>query len=224
MTISDPLPFPALPAGSDAARLQRATDFLALMQQRHSCRDFAATPVPEAIIRAAIAAAGTAPSGANHQPWHFVAISDADTKRRIREAAEAEERAFYAGRAPEEWLSALAPLGTGPEKPYLEIAPWLIIIFAQRRGGATPGEDRQNYYVTESVGIATGMLITALHTAGLATLTHTPAPMTFLSRLCGRPASEKPFLILVTGHPGPAAHVPAHAATRKPLDSIAEFR
>lgn len=224
MRPADSLPFPILPQLDDAERLARATAFLGEMQQRHSCRDFAPTPVPEAVIRAAIATAGTAPSGANHQPWHFVCIASAGMKRQIRKAAETHERAFYAGRAGQEWLDALAPLGTGPDKPYLEQAPWLIIIFAQRRGGASAKDNRQNYYITESVGIATGLLIAALHRAGLATLTHTPAPMTFLNSICNRPAQEKPFLILVTGHPGPNAHVPAHAATRKPLEAIAEFR
>jgi len=213
-------PFPALPKLADAERIARAEAYRDLMKSRHSCRDFADTDVPEAVIEAAVAAAGLAPSGANHQPWFFACVRSPDLKRRIREAAEEEERAFYGGRASEEWIEALAPLGTDANKPYLEIAPWLIILFAQRRGGAKAGEDRQNYYITESLGIATGMLISALHAAGLATLTHTPAPMKFLNSLCGRPDSEKPFLILVVGHHGPGAVVPAHAAIKKPLADI----
>lgn len=215
-----PSPFPSLPALTDAERIVRAEAFRELMASRHSCRDFAPDDVPEAVIRAAVAAAGLAPSGANHQPWFFACVRSPDVKRQIRLGAEAEEREFYAGRASAEWLDALAPLGTNAEKPYLEIAPWLIVAFAQRRGGPRAGDDRQNYYVTESLGIATGFLIAALHGAGLATLTHTPAPMRFLNRLCGRPENEKPFLILVVGHPGPGAEVPAHAAQKKPLAQI----
>jgi iodotyrosine deiodinase len=214
------LPFPPLPALSDAERVARAEAFRALMASRHSCRQFTRRAVPEAAISAAIAAAASGPSGANHQPWFFACVRSAEVKARIRAAAEEEERAFYAGRAPDEWLEALAPLGTDAEKPHLEDADVLIVIFAQRRGGPAPGEDRQNYYVTESVGIATGLLIAALHSAGLATLTHTPAPMRFLNSLCGRPETEKPFLILAVGHPAPEARLPAHAARRKPLDSV----
>lgn len=213
-------PFPPLPALSEPERIARTEAYLALMRSRHSCRAFAETPVPDAVITAAIAAAGTAPSGANHQPWHFAAVRSPDLKRQIREAAEAEERAFYAGRASPEWLDALAPLKTDAHKPYLETAPWLIIIFAQRRGGVKTGDDRQNYYISESVGIATGLLLSALHTAGLATLTHTPNPMKFLNRLCSRPASEKPYLIIVAGHPAPEATIPAHALIKKPLGEI----
>lgn len=213
-------PFPPLPALSDPERIARAEAYRELMRSRHSCRAFAPTPVPEAVIIAAIAAAGTAPSGANHQPWHFAAVGSAGAKQAIREAAEAEERAFYAGRASSEWLDALAPLKTDAHKPYLEIAPWLIIIFAQRRGGVRSGDDRQNYYVAESVGIATGLLLSALHSAGLATLTHTPNPMKFLNKLCSRPASEKPYLIIVAGHPARDAMIPAHALIKKPLAEI----
>lgn len=214
------LPYPCRPKLSDGEALARARGARDRLSSRRSCRAFGADPVPQAVIEACIAAAGSAPSGANHQPWHFVAIGSADVKRQIREAAEAEERAFYAGKAGEEWLDALRPLGTDANKPFLETAPWLIAIFAQRRGGIHEGENRQNYYVTESVGIATGFLIAALHEAGLATLTHTPAPMTFLARLCGRPSTEKPFLILVVGHPAPDATVPAHAVVKKPLEAI----
>ncbi len=226
---ADALPFPASPVMTDAARLTAADGFYAHMAARRSCRAFAATPVPRAVIEAAIRAAGTAPSGANHQPWHFAVIGSDAAKQRIRDAAEAEERAFYgtgdgaAGKAGEEWLDALAPFGTDAAKPYLAIAPWVIAVFGQRRGGRSPGDDGQNYYVTESVGIACGLLITALHTAGLATLTHTPAPMGFLRDLCGRPASEKPLMLIVVGHPADGATCPAAALQRKPLDAIASW-
>ncbi len=178
------------------------------MLTRRTVRDYSDRPVDRTVIEQAIAAARSAPSGANQQPWHFVAISDTDTKRRIREAAEAEERAFYAGRAGNEWLDALAHLGTDADKPFLETAPWLIVLFAQRWGVDEDGARVKNYYVPESVGIACGFLIAALHDAGLATLTHTPAPMKFLTEICGRPDSEKPFVLLVVGHPADGATVP----------------
>lgn len=212
-----------LPAIAEAAALERARDFRERMGIRRSCRDFAPDPVPRAIIEAAIAAGGTAPSGANHQPWHFAAVSSIAIKRAIREAAEAEERAFYAGKAGEEWLGALAPLGTDWEKPFLEIAPWLIVVFAQRKGGIAEDGEAQNYYVTESVGIACGLVLAALTEAGLATLTHTPSPMGFLRRICGRPEWEKPVMIIVAGHPAPDAVVPAHALRKKPLTQIASW-
>jgi nitroreductase len=193
------------------------------MRERRTCRFFSPEPVPRAVIENAIRAAGTAPSGANHQPWHFAVVGSADVKRRIRWAAETEERAFYSGRAGSEWLDALAPLGTDENKDYLETAPWLIVVFGQRRGGLGPDADRHNYYVTESVGIACGILLVALHEAGLATLTHTPSPMTFLNRLCGRPASEKAVMIIVAGHPAPNATVPEHALIKKPLDQISSW-
>jgi iodotyrosine deiodinase len=223
MTDHATLPFPALPNLSDSERVERASAFLDQISARRSCRAFAGTPVPQAVIEAAILAAGSAPNGANHQPWHFTAISSPDIKRQIREAAEAEERAFYAGKAGEEWLDALTPLGTDAAKPFLEIAPWLIVVFAQRRGGALPGDNRQNYYVTESVSIACGMLLTALHSAGLATLTHTPSPMGFLRTICGRPADEKPLMIIVAGHPAVDATVPVHATLKKPLEEISSW-
>jgi nitroreductase len=198
----DPLPEPEM--------LRRAQDFHALMQRRRTVRDFDPRPVPREVIAACIAAAGTAPSGANQQPWHFVAVSDPDVKRRIRLAAEAEEREFYERRAPEEWLDALRPIGTDWHKPFLETAPWLIAIFVQKWGRAADGSKVKHYYPTESVGIATGLLITALHTAGLATLTHTPSPMGILNEILGRPAdAERPFLLLVVGHPAADARVPA---------------
>jgi iodotyrosine deiodinase len=193
------------------------------LARRHTIRSFSDKPVPQDIIASCIAAAGTAPSGANQQPWFFVCVNAADLKAKIRHAAEAEERAFYAGAASKEWLDALAPLGTDASKPYLEIAPWLIVIFAQRKSQGADGSDRKNYYINESVGIATGMLITALHSAGLATLTHTPNPMSFLNELCNRPLGEKPFLILVAGYPANDATVPIHALHKKSLLEIASF-
>ena len=184
---------------------------------------FSQGPVPRDVIEQAILAAGSAPSGANHQPWHFAVIASPERKRAIREAAEVEEREFYAGKASAEWLEALAPLGTDEDKPYLETAPWLIVVFGQRRGGPKPSDDRQNYYVTESVGIACGFLIAALHDAGLATLTHTPNPMKFLNKVCERPANEKPMMIVVAGLPSPDAQVPAHALDKKPLEAISSW-
>lgn len=201
----------------------RAEVVLETLSTRRTIRDFADKPVPRDIIETCIKAAATAPSGANHQPWYFVAISDPETKRKIRIAAEAEEAKFYGGKAPDEWLDALAPLGTDASKPFLETAPWLIAVFAQKRGGEQAGQDKKNYYVTESVGLATGMLITSLHSAGLGTLTHTPAPMNFLRDICGRPNHEKPFVLLVVGYPAEGATVPKHALVKKSLDEIAHF-
>ncbi len=203
--------------------LVRARGVLDVLSTRRSIRDFSDRPVPRSLIEACIGAAGTAPSGANHQPWHFVAISNPEMKRKIRIAAEAEEKAFYAGKASEEWLEALTPLGTDTKKPFLETAPWLIAVFAQRRGGVQAGMDKKNYYVTESVGIATGMLITALHSAGLGTLTHTPAPMNFLRDICGRSKDEKPFVLMVVGYPAKDAVVPEHALIKKSLGDISTF-
>ena len=201
----------------------RARAFHAEMQSRRSVRAFADTDVPREIIESCILTAGTAPSGANHQPWYFACVNSHDKKAEIRAAAEAEEQAFYQQRAGQEWLDALAPIGTDAQKPYMEIAPWLICIFAQRRGGVHAGDDKKNYYIHESVGIATGMLIAACHHAGLATLVHTPNPMKFLNGICGRPATEKPFLILVAGYPADTAQVPKHALIKKPLNQIASF-
>ncbi len=201
----------------------RAEAFHEEIRRRHSVRAFSPRPVDRAVIDACLRAAGTAPSGANHQPWHFAVIGSAHVKARVREAAEAEEREFYAGKAGDAWLDALRPLGTDAHKPFLETAPWLIAIFAQRRGGIAEGDDKKNYYVTESVGIATGFLIAALHHAGLATLTHTPAPMAFLNEICRRPATEKPFVLLVTGYPAEDASVPVHATAKKPLEAIASY-
>jgi len=203
---------------TDAQMSERTQDMLKLLLTRRTIRDFADTPVPREIIETAIKAAATAPNGANQQPWHFAAISNPEMKRRIRIAAEEEERAFYGGRASDEWLDALTPLGTDASKPFLETAPWLIGIFAQKKG---PNGEK-HYYVTESVGIAIGMLITTLHAAGLATLTHTPAPMNFLRDICGRPITEKPLVLLVVGHPAKDATVPAHALEKKSFDEIAK--
>lgn len=217
------VPLPDRRSFSNGEMVERAERFLAEMKTRHSVRDFAAAPVPRAVIEACIAAAGRAPSGANHQPWHFVAVSDATVKRRIREAAEAEERAFYAGKAGEDWLRDLAPLGTDADKPFLEIAPWLVVVFAERYRVGSDRKIGKNYYIGESVGIATGMLITALHCAGLATLTHTPNPMRFLNEICGRPENEKPYMIVVAGHAAENATVPRKAKAKKPLEAIATF-
>jgi iodotyrosine deiodinase len=219
----DMIPYCSLPDYTDEERVARAAAYYDRLKDRRTCRHFADRPVSRAVIEAALLAAGTAPSGANHQPWHFAVIGSPEKKRALREAAEAEEQAFYAGKASLEWLDALAPLGTDAEKPYLEMAPWLIVIFGQRRGGLHPGDDKQNYYVNESVGIATGFLIAALHDAGLATLTHTPNPMGFLNRLCERPANEKAVMVLVVGHPAPDATVPVHATIKKPLEQIASW-
>jgi nitroreductase len=200
---------------------QRAEAFLAELRRRRTVREFSDRPVPREIIESCIRAAGTAPNGANLQPWHFVAVSDADLKRQIRQAAEAEEREFYSGRAPQEWLEALAPLGTDAEKPFLETAPYLIAVFSQRYGLLPDGRKVKHYYAMESVGIATGMLITAVHNAGLVSLTHTPSPMTFLNELLGRPENERPFLLLVVGYPAEGAKVPV--ISKKPLAEIASF-
>lgn len=207
----------------DAAEMgARAEAFADDIHRRRTVRDFSPEPVPRAVIEACVRAAGAAPSGANQQPWTFVCVSDPAIKARIRAAAEAEERAFYEGRAGDEWLEALAPLGTDADKPFLETAPWLIVVFAQRYGLRSGGGRRKHYYVPESVGLATGFLIAALHHAGLATLTHTPSPMGFLCDVLERPENEKPFLVLVAGYPAADARVPDIA--RKPLGEIAIFK
>ena len=212
--------FPHYP---EAEMQARAVAFHTDLQTRRSIRSFSGKPVSKDIMEQCVLAAGTAPSGANHQPWYFACVGSHEKKAEIRAAAEAEEREFYSGRAAQEWIDALAPIGTDADKPYMEIAPWLICIFAQRRGGAREGDDKKNYYIHESVGIATGMLITACHNAGLATLVHTPNPMKFLNGICGRPETEKPFLILVAGYPADDAMVPNHALVKKPLSEIASF-
>ena len=199
----------------------RSTRFLDDLRRRRTVRDFSDRPVPREVIESCLLAAGTAPNGANRQPWHFVVVCNPDIKRAIREAAEEEERAFYAGRASDEWLEALEHLGTDAEKPFLERAPYLIVVFAESYEVNEEGERVKNYYVTESVGIATGMLITAVHRAGLVSLTHTPSPMGFLNEILGRPKNERPFLILVVGYPAPAAAVPD--IKKKALEEIATF-
>jgi len=198
--------------------LRRSQDFLALMARRRTVRDYSDRPVPREIIANAVRTASLAPSGANQQPWTFVCISDAAIKARIRMAAEEEEKAFYSGRAGEDWLAALSHLGTDWEKPFLETAPWLIAIFGQRYGVAGDGTKVKHYYVPESVGIASGFLIAALHNAGLATLTHTPSPMGFLNEICGRPESEKAYILLVAGYPARDCAVPA--ITKKTMDEV----
>jgi len=203
---------------SEAQMLERSRSFADDLQRRRSIRSFSREPVPAGVIRDCVRAAASAPSGANRQPWHFAVVGEPRLKRRIREAAEAEERAFYGGRAPESWLADLAPLGTDAQKPFLEDAPWLIVVFAERFEAAADGSKHKNYYVPESVGIATGMLLTALHQAGLATLTHTPSPMGFLREILDRPVSERPFLIVVTGYPEAAVTVPD--IERKPLETV----
>ena len=187
---------------------ERVERFYADMARRRTVREFSDRPVPRDIIETALLAAGTAPSGANLQPWHFVVVSNAETRKKIRAAAEAEEREFYEHRASPEWLAALEPLGTDSNKPFLETAPYLIAVFLQKYGRLEDGRKVKHYYPTESTGLATGMLITALHQAGLATLTHTPSPMKFLNEILGRPTSERPFLLLVVGYPADDARVP----------------
>ena len=206
----------------DAATMkQRAASFYDSVKRRRTVREFSDRPVPREVIEDCLRAAGTAPNGANLQPWHFVAVADAAIKAKIRAGAEEEERAFYHGKAPQEWLDALAPLGTDEHKPFLETAPWLIAIFAESYGELPDGRKVKHYYTQESVGIATGILITAVHQAGLVSLTHTPSPMGFLNEILGRPARERPFLILVVGYPADGATVPD--ITKKPLDAIATF-
>lgn len=204
---------------NEADMLSRASDFRALMKRRRTVRDFSDRPVPRAIIEHAVMTAAGAPSGANQQPWTFACISDAGVKSKIRVAAEEEEREFYkGGKTPGEWLNALGPLGTDEHKPFLEIAPWLIVIFGQRYGVERDGSHTKHYYVPESVGIAMGFLIASLHNAGLATLTHTPSPMGFLNEICRRPANEKPYVLLVAGYPADDCKVPV--ITKKKLEEV----
>ena len=218
-----PVPLPDWQHSTNSEIRARAADYLEDIKRRHSVRAFKDTPVPRDIIETCIRAAGTAPSGANHQPWHFVCVSDAQVKRKIRIAAEHEEEAFYGGRAGEDWLENLDRLGTDQHKPFLETAPWLIAVFLQRSGLDDEGNKRKNYYMSESVGIATGFLLNALHRAGLATLTHTPNPMKFLNQVLERPGNERPYMLLVVGHPADDATVPAAALEKKPLEAIATF-
>lgn len=218
------LPLPDRADITDGEMRDAATAYYHKMRTRHTVREFSDRPVPRAVIETCIRTAGTAPSGANHQPWHFVAVSEPAVKQEIRKAAEIEEKQFYDGGAGDEWLKALEPMGTGASKPHLDVAPWLIVIFAQRWGRFDDGTRYKNYYVPESVGIATGFLIAALHHAGLTCLTHTPNPMGFLNAMLGRPASEKPVMILAVGHPADNATVPAAAKIKKSLSEILTVR
>ncbi len=215
------VPLPAREGLVEEEIIARAADFQAAMARRRTVRDFSDRAVPRAVIEHCLRTAGSAPNGANLQPWHFVAVSDPALKHEIRVAAEDEEREFYEHRAPNEWLEALAALGTDAEKPFLETAPWLIAIFAQPYQLLPDGRKMKHYYATESVGIATGFLIAAVHQAGLVSLTHTPSPMGFLNKLLARPAHEKPFLLLVVGHPADDAQVPD--IERKSLGEISSF-
>ena len=221
MTGSNFIPYSAYREYPLEEMLERALTFRQEMERRRTIRSFSSRPVPREIIEECLRAAGTAPNGANMQPWHFVVVSDTHVKKHIREAAEAEEREFYQRRASREWLDALEPLGTDWRKPFLEEAPWVIVIFGLKDTVLPDGEKRKNYYVTESVGIATGMLITAIHNAGLASLTHTPSPMGFLNDVLDRPPNERAFLILVVGYPAKDAQVPD--LTKKSLAEIATF-
>ena len=215
-----PVPLPDRFDFSNEEMIQRAGDFYEYAKKRHTCRFFSDRDVPREIIEKCLLAAGTAPSGANRQPWYFVLVESAGARKRIRTEAEVEERAFYAGKAGKDWLETLAPLGTDSDKPFLETAGWLIVVFAQRYMVGADGNRHKNYYVPESVGIATGMLITALHNAGLSCLTHTPAPMGFLNEICQRPDHEKAEMILVVGHPAEDATIPAAALDKKTLAEI----
>jgi len=203
---------------TEAEMLGRANAFYDEVRRRRTVRDFSDRTVPREVIDKCILAAGTAPNGANLQPWHFAVVSSQEVKSAIRKAAEEEEREFYNNRAPDEWLDVLAPLGTDEHKPFLEIAPYLIVVFAKSHDLDADGNRTKNYYANESVGIATGMLITALHHCGLATLTHTPSPMKFLNQILDRPANERAFVVLVTGYPAEDAKVPA--ITKKSLEQI----
>ena len=215
------VPLAGYPRIAPEEAVDRARSFRDEMRGRRTVRDFSDREVSRDVFSACLEAAGTAPNGANMQPWHFVVISDSEVKSTIREAAEREEREFYTQRAPPEWLEALAPLGTDEHKPFLETAPYLIAIFAESYSVRPDGKKVKNYYVTESVGIATGILITGLHRAGLATLTHTPSPMRFMNDILGRPENERPFLLLVVGHPADDARVPD--LRKKELKEISSF-
>ena len=213
-----PLEFEEKPVDEMIAASQ---SFYLDVRRRRSVREYSDRPVPMEVIENAIRAAGTAPSGANMQPWHFVVVTDPAKKKEIRVGAEIEENAFYHGRAPDEWLQALEPFATNEFKPFLETAPCLIAVFRKKFSVDEHGEERKNYYITESVGISVGILITALHLAGLVTLTHTPSPMKFLNKILGRPDSETPFLLIVTGYPSDTASVPV--ISKHDLDQIATF-
>ncbi len=221
MNTASHIPLPDFPRRSPEVLLRRAEDFRHMLATRRTVRDFASDAVPRAVIESCLRVAGGAPSGANQQPWHFAVIESPEIKSKIRAAAEEEERTFYTERAPQAWLDALAPLGTDAHKPFLEIAPYLIVCFGQRYGFDAQGERVKHYYVPESLGIAMGFLIAALHHAGLATLTHTPSPMKFLTEICGRPEHEQPYVLLVVGLPSAGATVPN--ITKKPLAEISSW-
>jgi nitroreductase len=210
-----------LPRRRDADVVARAREWYDEMDRRRSVRRFSPEPVPREAIELAIRTASTAPSGAHHQPWRFVAVADPTIRHRIREAAEAEERESYGGRMPDEWLRELAPLGTDWHKAYLDVAPWIVVLFEETHGFHADGRPRKHYYVRESVGIACGMFLTAIHRMGLVALTHTPSPMGFLNEVLGRPANERPFVVMPVGHPAPDCVVPD--LRRKPLDDVAIF-
>jgi len=201
----------------------RSLAFFEFMKKRHSTRDFADKAVPLDVIKHCLETAGRAPSGANQQPWHFVVVTDPEIKHKIRLAAEEEERAFYSSRASDEWLEALAPLGTDPDKSFIDRAGCLIVIFAQLYGLGQDGKKIKHYYVQESVGIATGFLIAALHNAGLACLTHTPSPMNFLAEILNRPKNERAYINLVVGYPAEDAQIPVHATRKKRLEEFVSF-
>jgi len=220
----DPVPLPRREKLSQEQSMAEAEAYYEFIRTRHTVRDFTDEPVDRAVIESCLLAAGTAPSGANRQPWHFVCVSDREIRHKIRLAAEAEEREFYGGKAGEEWLNDLKEMGTDANKPFLETAPWLIAIFVERYGLDENGDKQKNYYTSESVGIATGFLINALHRAGLATLTHTPNPMKFLNEILERPGNERPYILLVVGHPADDAMIPRAATVKKPLEKIATFK
>ena len=221
MTTPRFLPLADYPRYPEARMHERARALWQQMNSRRTVRDFSHQSVPREVIEECIRTAGTAPSGANQQPWHFAVVADSAIKRQIREAAEEEERAFYEHRAPDEWLDALSHLGTDADKPFLETAPYLIVVFALVHHIGAKGEKIKHYYPYESTGLATGMLITALHNVGLASLTHTPNPMKFLNQVLGRPSNERPFLILVTGYPAENVQVPD--IKRRDLSEICTF-
>lgn len=215
-----PIPLPSRIEIEKNKALKVAHDYYTHMCKRHSVRNFSKESVSTEVIEKIIETAGRAPSGANQQPWHFVAIKDQEKKAEVRSAAEKEEKAFYSNGGHDEWISALEPIGTDASKPHLTDAPWLIVIFAERYGLNKDGSRRKNYYVNESVGIATGFLISAIHNAGLVCLTHTPNPMKFLNSMCLRPINEKPIMILPVGYASADATIPAASTNKKPLDEI----
>lgn len=219
----EPLPLPDRMDFTDDAVMKGASAFYGRMATRHTIRDFSDRPVDKSVVTALIETAGKAPSGANHQPWHFAAINSPEMKSKIRKAAEEEEEKFYGGGAPDEWISALEPIGTGVNKPHLEDAPWLVVVFAERFGVNEDGEKYKNYYVTESVGLAAGFFIAAAHHAGLYCLTHTPSPMGFLTEICERPVHEKPLMVIALGHAHADCTIPRAAKLKKRLDKISSW-